>query len=233
MPISFAATNEYLLRRNEEFYRDRGQAPRFILCELATIDNRLVSLDDGLALGAILDNYHPVQLDVPWNTPGSDMRSDQETPLLLERNVPARMRAQAERTLLETKEIGFGEALPLEGFSEQWLWLEVQVEPSLLGRVRALLLRPAPVELALDVEGHERPAVRKYVATMGTSGFLVSPLIETNRDLFDAYAAGGSMEALERVRSVRFEVDPKDGRFFEPRILVHVYGGDPPGRSSR
>jgi hypothetical protein len=232
MPITFAATNEFLLRRNEDFYRDPDRAPRFILCELMTIDNRLVALDDGLALGAILDNYHPVRLDAVWNTPGSDARSDQETPLLLERNLPARMRAQAERTLLETKEIRLGEALSLERFGDRWLWLEVQLEPSLLGRVRALLLRPAPVEMALDIEGREHPAVRKYVTSMGTTGFLISPLIETNRDLFDAYARDGAMEALERVRSVRFESDPKDLKFFEPRILARIYGASPPGRSA-
>jgi hypothetical protein len=67
---------------------------------------------------------------------------------------------------------------------------------------------------------------------MGTTGFLISPLIETNRDLFDAYAAGGTMEALERVRSARFESDPKDLKFFEPRILARIYGVSPPGRSA-
>ena len=246
MPITFAATNESLLRRNEAFYRDPGRAPRFILGELMTIDNRLVSLDDGLALGAILDNYHPLLFGVPRITappeaeaarkhtatppvavPGVTEVSD-DLLLLLERNPPERMREHALRTELETREIGFGEELSLEKYTDQWVWLKVQMRPTLLGRMRALLLRPAAVGMVLDIEGREHPEVRKFVTSMGATGFLISPLIENSRDLFDAYSANTATPAtLDRVRAIRFESDPQDRRFFEPRILTRVYAGNP------
>ena len=229
MPISFAATNEFLLRRNEAFYRDPEHAPRFILCELGSIDDRLVSLDDGLALGAILDNYHP---RMTWGAPEGDARRQQDMPLLLERNPVTHTRKHAERTLLAATEIGFGETLSLEPFGETWLWLEVEIEPSLLGRLRALLLRSAALEMALDVAGHEPPAVRRYVASMGATGFLISPLLETNRELFAAYAAEGSAEPLQRVRSLRFEHAQQDGVFFDSRIRTRLYAGSPPGGRS-
>jgi hypothetical protein len=247
MPITFAATNEFLLRRNEAFYRDPKRAPRFVLCELMTIDDRLVPLDDGLALGAILDNYHPLQFGVPRITAATPARRTQapeprpasgtpaadEIPddllLLMERNAPSRMREHAERVPLDAREIGFGEALPLEHFDDRWLWLEVQVRPSLLGRLRSLLLRPARVEIVLDVAGRDRPEVRRYGTSMGAAGFLISPLIENSQDLFDAYATDPAKQTLERVRSVRFEVDPKQRSFFDPRIATRVYRGTPPG----
>jgi hypothetical protein len=138
------------------------------------------------------------------------------------------MREHALRTELETREIGFGEELSLEKYTDQWVWLEVQVRPTLLGRLRSLLLRPVPVGMVLDVEGRERPELRKFVTSMGATGFLISPLIESSRDLFDAYSANTATPAtLDRVRAVRFESDPQDQRFFEPRILTRVYAGNP------
>jgi len=247
MPITFAATNEFLLRRNEAFYRDPQRAPRFVLCELMTIDDRLVPLDDGLALGAILDNYHPIQFGVPRITAATPARGAQaaeprpargipavnEMPddllLLMERNAPPQMQEHAERVPLDTRDIGFGEALSLEHFDDNWLWLEVQVRPSLLGRLRSFLLRPAPVQIVLDVAGRDHPEVRRYVTSMGAAGFLISPLIETSKDLYDAYSTDPSKQTLARVRSVRFEVDPQLRYLFEPRIATRVYRGTPPG----
>src|SRR5262249_42731833 len=93
MPITFATSNAYLLRRNEAFYRDSTSAPRFILAELGSIDNRLVPVDDGLALGAILDDYHPL------------LRAHDL--LLLQRNPEEQTRERVERPLLAERETGF------------------------------------------------------------------------------------------------------------------------------
>jgi len=213
MPITFAASNAPLLRRNEAFYRDPSRAPQFILARLGSIDERLVPLDDGLALGAILDNYHPILLH-------DDL-------LLLKRSDANRIREQAERSLLKEQEIGFDGPLSLAGFMGQWIWLEVDLRPSMLGRLRSLVLRPAPVWIVLDVEGREQPENRKFVTAMGTAGFLISPLLETTDDLVAAYASGGSAWKLARVRSVRFECAPEHADLFDPRIRVRVSGGSP------
>ena len=82
--------------------------------------------------------------------------------------------------------------------------------------------------MVLDVEGREHPELRKFVTSMGTTGFLISPLIENSHDLFDAYSADtATPAALDRVRAVRFERDPEDQRFFDPRILARVYAVNP------
>ena len=218
MPITFAASNTALLRRNEAFYRDPNRAPQFILARLGSIDARLAPLDDGLALGAILDNYQPAML--------------QDDLLLLERSGSRWIRERAERPLLQQKEIGFGEPLSLAAFLGEWIWLEVDVQPSLLGRARSLVRRPARVLIILDVEGREHPEIRKFVTSMGTAGFLISPLIESSSDLLAAYAIGGpfglQMRQLARVRTVRFECARKHRDLFEPRIVVRVRGGSPP-----
>jgi len=214
MPITFAAANAPLLRRNEAFYRDPSRAPQYILARLGSIDERLVPLDDGLALGAILDNYHPSVLH-------DDL-------LLLERSGSREIRERAERPLLQEKEIGFDEPLSLAAFLGHWTWLEVEVQPSLLGRARALALRPAPVRIVLSVEGRVHPEPRKFVTSMGRAGFLISPLIESSRDLLAAYTIGASAGRLARVLSVRFECAKEHQDLFEPRIVVRIRGGSPP-----
>jgi hypothetical protein len=213
LPISFAAANKLALQRNEDFYRDPRRAPRFVLAKLGSIDQRLVPLDDGLALGALLDDYHPALL-------GGDL-------LLLERNPASKTREHTERSPWIEQEIRFGETFSIET-ADPWVWLEAHVQPSLLGRVRALVLRPAAVWIVLDGQLSERPETRRFSTTMAEGGFLVSPLIETSFDLFEAYTSPQSFATDHRVQSVRFEVAPEDRRFFRERILVRIRRGDPP-----
>jgi hypothetical protein len=214
MPISFAASSPLALRRNEGFYRDARHAPRFVLSRLGSIDGRLVPLDDGLALGALLDNYHPVLL-------GGEL-------LLLERNPAGRTRERVEQPVLIEREIRFGETLPIGAAASSWLWLEAHVKPSVLGRLRALLLRPAPVWIVLEGLASGLPETRRFVTSMGASGFLVSPLIENGVDLFEAYTTPETAAIRRRIRSVRFECASEDRVFFQDRLLVRLRQGEPP-----
>lgn len=201
MPIPFAAANTALRRANEAFLRDAARAPHFVLVELRSIDRRVVTLDDGLALGALLDLYHPVAT-------ARDL-------VLLERNATAPATSQPERRLLTERTIEIGERLDLDAGAADWLWLEADVRPSLLGRVRSFLLRPAPMQIELTIEGREQPELRDYIASMGASGFLISPLVQTTADLGAAYAG----EALPIVRAIRFVCDPA---FFDSSIGVRL-----------
>jgi hypothetical protein len=214
MPITFAAANALVLRRNEAFYRDPRRAPPFVLARLGTIDGRLVPQDDALALGALLDNYHPVL-------------STGEL-VLLERNPPSAFRTAGRRRLLAEKALGYGEPLSLHGLDERWLWLEAEIRPTLLGSLRGFALRPPFVRIALEVEGRELPEVRRYVASMGKTGFLISPLLERSADLFDAWAASTGGAAPAFVRAVRFELDPADRRFFGPDVAARLSSGPRP-----
>jgi hypothetical protein len=212
MPITFGAANAALRRMNEDFLRDPARAPRFVLARLSTIERRVVSLDDGLALGALLDSYHPVATS-------GDL-------VLLERNAAEHTVASAIRPVVDERDLAISESLALPRNGSGWVWLEVDVRPSLLGRLRAAALRPARLRIELGIEGRDGPDVRDHVASMGSSGFLISPLLEWSGDLVTAYERGAS--ALPAVRAVRFLCDPAECRFFEPRIHVRVREGAPP-----
>jgi hypothetical protein len=66
---------------------------------------------------------------------------------------------------------------------------------------------------------------------MGTTGFLVSPALESSVELFHAFASPAGPEdgtGPPAVRSVRFLVDDGDRRYVDPRISVRVYAGPRP-----
>ena len=212
MPIPFAAANAALRRRNEAYYRDPARTPDFVLLQLDPTTPDLVTLDDGLALGALFDNYHPL-------SSGGDL-------VLLRRNEPDQIRTEAVRTPLVERALALGEDLPLAEFAGRWVWLEADVRPSGLGRMRSFALRPAPLRIRLEVEGREKPISRRYVASMGTSGFLLSPYIESSEDFANAYRHGGAL--LHAVRAVRFECAPEDRRFFEGTVRVRLFEGRAP-----
>ena len=197
-PIPFAVADAALRRDNEAFLRDAARAPRFVAVELGSIDARVTTLDDGLALGALFDLYHPVATE-------RDL-------VLLERNATAPASSRAERRVVAERTVAIGERLDLDADASEWLWLEADVQPSLLGRLRSLVLRPASLGIELTIEGRERPELRGYIASMGASGFLVSPLVQTNADLVAAYAGG----ALPAVRAIRFVCEPAQCASFDP-----------------
>jgi len=153
--------------------------------------------------------------------------------MLLQRNPEEQTRERVERPLLAERETGFHDEISLSAFDSPWIWLEVHIRYSLLGLARSLLVRPAAVQIALEVEGRDHAEVRRFAASMSTDGFLISPLIESGKDLQSAYAPEGSSSGLPRVRSVRFECAPEECRFFEPRIGIRIRSATPPASAAR
>lgn len=146
--------------------------------------------------------------------------------VLLRRNPTPHLRDTGARRLLAEVDVPFGQDLSLEAFGERWIWLEVDVQPSWMRRVRWFVLRPSTIAIVVSTAGHAAPLTRRYVASMGSSGFLASPHIEDTAEFLQAYVDRGA--ALSAVTSVRFDTAPGDRRYFEPRIRVRVLSGEPP-----
>ena len=118
MPISFAASNAGLQEANESFYRDPARAPEFVLCAVLTIDHRALFQNDALALRALLDNYHPVQME-------KDL-------LLLQKNPPP-MRPRSPPQLLGESTLKFRQFLQLDRYEKEMIWMEAQFKLTMLG----------------------------------------------------------------------------------------------------
>jgi hypothetical protein len=207
MPISFAASNAALLERNAAFYRG-VRAPEFVLSRVGAIDGRLAAQDDGLALAALFECYHPVL---------------REGPVVLLRKNPLAERLRAEWRPLRELRVRQGEAVPVADLATPFVWTSVRMEPTWLGRLRSLLYQPAAVRITVDLAEGGRQA-RRFVTSMGETPFLIDPLIEDNADLLDAYLG----RSAKRVRSFSVGAAGRTGGFFRDEVIVRLLAGPRP-----
>lgn len=169
---SYSAYTRGLQELNERFYlSDAG--PRFTLVALEPIDGRFPTLADAACLRAILQN---------GRLAGRDGRF-----LVVERK-------SAEPAELETIAEGsarVGERVAVAGHDADDLWLEIDLRPSLQGRLESVVLRPPPCSIRLwsdaaDDQGRSFNAP----AAMLAAGFVASPLLESTADIAAALTSG-------------------------------------------
>jgi hypothetical protein len=183
---SYAAYNEPLMHLNEEHYLSDA-APQFVLFRLEPIDERLPALEDARLLRLLLFRYDFAGSDGPF--------------LLLQAQKQAARGARessgksvsSELTRLQEGTLRAGERLNLARFGSTNLWLELKLEPTLAGRLRQVLYRPA--ELALVVWGDgSQVGPRRFRAPvpMLSAGFVASPLLLKTDDFANACRGCGS-----------------------------------------
>jgi len=113
---SYGACNAYMMRLNERFFLSSA-APKYVLFEFLLLDRKWPALEDGYVLRHLLINYAPVAIE-------------QNFILLKARS------AEAPRlTLLREGTVQPGEAIDLSDCGDANLWLEIDLQPSLPGRV--------------------------------------------------------------------------------------------------
>lgn len=169
---SYSAYGRWLDECNERFYLgERG--PRFALLALEPIDGRFPPLEDALCLRAILRNYR--------------LRGREESFLVVERQAaePATLEPVAEGVAR------IGERVAVEGHDAEDLWLEIDLSPSLRGRLESLLVRPPRCGIRLWSDA-DPDAGRAWnaPAAMLAAGFIASPLLEGTADVAAALTSG-------------------------------------------
>jgi hypothetical protein len=189
MPINFAATTEMLMRRNAEFYQNDASGPSYLLADIAQFDGRLPPQDDALALPEVLTRYQPVLVE--------------HGHILLKR-VPGR--PLLERVPLESRSVAWGQAVPLPKTNARTLWCAIDIQYSLLGRVRSFLFRPAPVYMVFESPDMQLGPVR-MLASGARTGFLLRPLIMNAADFLAVYgtnrpASSGPAPDFDTIRLV-------------------------------
>lgn len=167
---SYAAYSADLMRRNEAFYHSTN-APQFTLFRLEALDEHFPPLEDGFLLRDLLFNYEPVDAEGPF--------------LLLKRKGAAPVVLQYVRE----GAVRPGELVDLRDQAAADIWLQLELEPTFLGRVRDFFYRPPPVELGVWCQGSPnlRRARFPAPASMLAAGFLASPLLLESDDVLDLY----------------------------------------------
>ena len=221
VPITFAAANEPLQRANEAFYRNPQTAPEYVLCKLGGMDvgERMHPQDDALALIALLDEYHPVLLE----------QDAMEDMVLLRRNGGIRQSAPARRQFIVELNRNLGDEISLAAMNGGLVWMEADIEYSLLGKVRAFLYKPPACYIDLCQATKPVPVARRFVPSMGRCGFLLSPFLGESSDLLKLYQPGTSRNEWGAIQSFTLRCAPGDGVFFRNQVRLRFYRVDEPG----
>ncbi len=198
---SYAACSARLMRLNEEFYLS-SSAPEYVMFLLGATDRKFPPLEDAMLLRDLLINYRPVGAEHFF--------------LLLKRNSSRSPRLK----LLREGSVRPGERIDLTNSGPADLWLEIGLEPTLVGRLRQFFCRPPPVRLAAwRGEGpKDLLARRRAPAAMLAAGFVASPLLMGNQDVADWY------NGRPRVRPCGYSVEllPREERFWQSAIHFRV-----------
>lgn len=141
-------------------------APENVIFSVASIDDRLPSLDDGPSWLPLLFDYAP---EMMWG----DAAILHRVPTT--ETGGALLGPTAARTARLNEEI----ALPP---GEKPLWAEVDVAPTLAGRALSALFKPPPLMIRMSFAGGVVRTFR-FISGMGRAGFLMSPLVGTAAQL--------------------------------------------------
>ncbi len=200
---SYSAYTPRLLELNAR-YLSADPAPDYILFAVQAIDNRLPALDDGLSWPLLWSRYDPIRVI------GSH--------LLLKR------RARSDREIVwgETRILTTGWDTPVkietDGSETPCVWAEVQIESSLSGRFLTTAFKAPIVEMTLEFADGDSVR-RRFIPSMGNTGFLMSPYVETTA-AFAGVCVGETIASPRLVKSISFHVAGKDRPLFDNQIRI-------------
>lgn len=209
----YSAYRPRLIAANTAFYFS-SQAPAFVLVKLQSIDQRHPALDDAAVLRELLFNY---------------------TPLFEEREYTLWQRISAPKPItpapFSSRTLVFDEICPLP--NDKSVWVELEVMPSIRGRLLSLLYKPPPVEIHVN-DSREGQKVHRLIPSMSSTGFIINPPLETDRDVLLNTLGETESSAV----SFLVHVPRKSRRFFQRRVVCRLavlpeLSVEPGGRKSR
>lgn len=199
---SYSAYTERLARLNEAFMAS-PKAPQFVMLKMQTIDNRLPSLDDSLVLRYLFHHYSYVTEErgfLVWKRKAADAALDK-------------------RDLLSARKIGFGELIPVPvAGDDEPVWCEIDLRPSLLGRLRSFLYKPVSPNL-LVADGDNFRTVYRIIPGMMRAGFLLHPYLTSNYAIAK-YAEGST---APRLQQFAVQLEPGLQKYFQQDIRLRLY----------
>jgi len=201
-----------LSRLNADFYSS-ALAPAYVLMKIQAIDSRLPTMDDSEVLQLLIHRYEFLFSE------GGYLVWKKKTGPFDPATVVRRPEGGAE--------LPIGQSFDIEPQSDRPLWLRIDLQPSLLGRVREFFYRPPQVKLKLTTTKGDTV---DYLMPLpqGRTGFIVNPLIE---DFVD-YLNFASNSLQKRVARVAVALEPGDEIFFS-RLVSYELMSLPAGDSTR
>ncbi len=197
----YSAYTPRLARLNREFFAS-DRAPEFVLFKLQTVDDRLPTMDDSLALDLLPQRYRYLFT---------------ERGFTLWQRKPAPLAPAVAPVPVRTVTTRLGEPVDLTDLRDRSVWVRIDHRLNLLGRVRRFLFKPPVMRLKVTdttgVTSHYR-----LPGPIAATGFSLSPLVHDISEFLRA--ANG--EPGRRVASFAVEPAPQDRDCFRPEVTVEL-----------
>jgi hypothetical protein len=198
---SYSAYTPSLEGWNLRFY-ESDRSPDFLLWKEERVDDRYPGQDDALLLAALPGHYEPLF---------------QEGGYWLFRKLTPVSVAPVDRPIVMSRRVLLSEEVELPYPSGEAIWLEADAVPNMLGRARALLYKPALINIAVK-DDLGRTSVWRLLPRVARGGFILDPMLRDGGDM----ALLTSGKARNRVRSFHFEAPDGQGEFWS-HVGVSVY----------
>jgi len=210
---SYSTFTPLLAQLNYDFYASKN-APEFILANLQTIDGRLPTMDDSLALRLLVYRY--------------EFQRNQKGFYLWRKHPGAFDPAKFEPKVVRRGSMAIGAPLALASQPDHPLWLKVDLQPSLLGALRNFFYKPPQVRLSLKNHDGSTPSYLMPLP-MARAGFIIHPFIDDPASFME-FSASRSKRQVDFVTVV---TDPSDRKFFADSYVYELSELPPPSSGEK
>jgi hypothetical protein len=198
---SYTAYSPGLERLNLRAY-ESGRAPDFLMWNDDRIDDRYPGEDDAMLVAALPGHYQPLFAEKEF--------------WLFKRTAPLSTDPTERRQLLSAA-VQLSSEVVLPPLRDHAIWLEARAVPDNLGRARALIYKPARINLVTtDDNGHQK--AWRLLPRVARDGFVLVPMLANASDMVQ-FLRG---EASSWVRSFRFEAPEGQAEFWS-HVDVSVF----------
>jgi hypothetical protein len=200
---SYSTFTPALSRLNRDFYAS-ANAPDFVLMKIQSIDYRLPSIDDSHVLRLLPHRYEYVLSENGF--------------LVWQRRPGEFDRAAVEPRPLRSIDLAVNRPLSLEQENHQPLWIEIDLQPTLLGKIRSFLYKPPQVTLRI-LNSDDNATDYLMPLPQGRTGFVINPVIEDYVDYM--HFASNTPDKL--ARALTLKIAPADEKYFRPAAHVRLF----------
>jgi hypothetical protein len=199
----YAAQSPELEERNAAFFRGGG-APPLVLARIAPIDGRFPTISDSATIRALLDAYRPAGEEGGY--------------ALFERDAAG---APAARVPGLTVAARLGGTVELPAIPEGLTEVAIEVRPSVSGRVRSAVGRPASLWILVTLADGTEQWFR-ISRLLASSPFVLDPFVDSTQALVGLWGH----RRVVRVKSFRVEAEVGREACFDPEIRVTLWSND-------
>jgi hypothetical protein len=196
---SYASYTSKLDLIDAGFFRSVN-APEQLIISLYTIDQRYIIFDTPATFQTLLDTY-----EYKYHSSDGRYALFVKKPILTLRDTISLSRDQ----------YGFFERIPIPKVSNSHVYLSVEIEPTLSGKIMNFLYKPSEFKVEINLESGEK-RVYRFIRDTGKNGLFVSIHVENLNDLAKVFEENYD----QNITSISIL---GDSLFYKEPFNVHFY----------